>query len=341
MNDETRLRGLLQAAVPDDASSLDPQTVSTAARRARHRNRLITLGAAAATVAVIGTAAVVATQGPDNDRAADDTGTTAPYDAPACPATLPELNHANLQIDDLRGLTSVRLCPDPDAAGQPGSLSPELLSARRAMLGRMDALVGDFAELADRLANIEPFDPGRCAAIDFIATRQSLQFSYADGSTVLVPTAMCSPITFDDHAVDGGFLADAYLGALNEQRDRLDYTRPHEGPLACDQWTAPSPVTPGREHLTAAIACSTDSGALDDRQVAALDDAWQDPGPLPTAGETCAESQQAPQYLVVATDHGDVTRLVDSGCGYLYWESPLFEEGSAIPITMEQLGLTP
>lgn len=340
MTDETQLRSLLRAAVPDDASSLDPQVVSTAARRARHRHRLVGLGAAAATIAVIGTVAVVATQGPDDDRAADSTGTTAPYDAPACPATLPELNDANMQVDDLRGLTSVRLCPDPDAAGQPGSLSRELVRAREAALGGMDALVGNVAEFADQLANIEPFDPGRCAAIDFIATRQSLQFSYADGSTVLVPTAPCSPITFDDHAVDGGFLADAYLAALGEQRDRLDYTRPYEGPLSCDQWTAPSPASPGREHLTSAIACSPDSGALDDRQVAALDDAWQDPRPLPASGETC-ESQDPPQYLVVATDHGDVTRFVDSGCGHLRWEGRLPEEARAIPITMEQLGLRP
>lgn len=332
MNEETQLRGLLQAAVPDDASSLDPQTVSAAARRARHRNRLVGLGAAAATIAVIGAAAVVSTQGPDDDRAADTTETTAPYDAPACPATLPELKDANLQVDDLRGVTSVRLCPDRDSSGLPASLPPELLSG-------MDALIGDFTALADRLKAIEAFDPGRCAAIDFVATRQSLQFTYSDGSTVLVPTAMCSPITFDDHAVDGGFLADAFLATLDEQRDRVDYTRPYEGPLACGLGISPSPVKPGREHLTSAIACTPDAGALDDSQIAALDDAWQDAGPVPSPG-ACTGSPD-PQSLVVATDRGDVTRLVDSGCGYLYWESPLALDGKAIPITMDQLGLTP
>ncbi|MFW6866608.1 hypothetical protein ACOACQ_04420 [Nocardioides sp. CPCC 206347] len=352
MTDETQLRSLLRAAVPDDASSLDPQVVSTAARRARHRHRLVGLGAAAATIAVIGAVAVVATQGPDDDRAADSTGTTAPYDAPACPATLPELNDANMQVDDLRGLTSVRLCPDPDAAGQPGSLSRELVRAREAVLGGMDALVGDFAEFADQLENIEPFDPGRCAAIDFVATRQSLQFSYADGSTVLVPTAPCSPISFDDHAVDGGFLADAYLAALGEQRDRLDYTRPYEGPLSCDQWTAPSPARPGREHLIAAVLCSPQTDAaptskvadLSADQLADLDAAWQNPGEvaedLNEFGENnCTELQDAPLTLVAATDHGDVIRLTQSPCGFLNWNSWELGEGKAIPTTLEDLGL--
>ncbi|KRA31431.1 MULTISPECIES: hypothetical protein [unclassified Nocardioides] len=347
MTDETRLRSLLQAAVPDDASTLDPQTVSTAARSARHRSRLIGLGAAAATVAVIGTVAVVSTQGPDRGRAADDSGTTAPYDAPACPATLPELNDANQTTGNLDGLTSVRLCPDLGRA----MASPMSAADQRSVLAGMDALVEDLEGLRAALAASPEPDPGRCATISVLNSRQSLLFTMGNHSTI-VPTILCGTIQVEGNAVDGGDLARAFLSALDRQRDELDYHRDYTGPLGCDQVDTSSPARPGREHLVAAVICPprTDDGSareatrLDDDQLAALEAAWQNPGDvaedLNDFGEnTCTELEDPSSTLLAATDHGDVVRLTESPCGFLYWSSWELGEGKALPTTLKDLGL--
>ncbi|WP_182379967.1 hypothetical protein [Nocardioides sp. WS12] len=333
MNEETQLRGLLQAAVPDDASSLDPQTVSTAARRARHRNRLVGLGAAAATVAVIGAAAVVSTQGPDADRAADDTETTAPYDAPACPATLPELADASQTTGTLDGLTSVRFCPDLDG----GMAQPLSTTDQSRVLGGMDALVEDLDGFLADLADLPAPDPARCAAISVLNTRQSLMFTMGNRTT-LVPTTFCGTIAVEGHEVDGGDLLNAFLGALDKQRDDLAYHRDYTGPLGCEQAPAASPVKPGREGLVAAVRCSPTGEAtpLTAAQLAALDTAWQDPSEV--EGESCLASEPS-SFLVVATDHGDVIRLVDSVCGVLTWDGWAPGMNATLPTTLGALGL--
>lgn len=347
MTDETQLRDLLHAAVPDDASTLDPQVVSTAARRARHRNRLVGLGAAAATIAVIGTAAVVATQGPDDGRAADSTESTAPYDAPACPAKLPELNDANMTVGDLDGLTSVRLCPDLEGSGFD---TPPSAADQRAILAGMDALVDNLDGFGSDLVTLPEPDPARCATISVLNTRQSLQFTFGERS-VLVATQLCGTAEIEGHQIDGGDLATAFLGALDQQRDDLEYHRDYTGPLDCSQGATPTPTRPGREHLVAAVLCSPQTDAaptskvadLSADQLAELEAAWQKPGDvaedLNEYGEnTCTELQDAPSTLFVATDHGDVVQLTESPCGFLTWNGPP-GESKAIPTTLEDLGL--
>lgn len=349
MNDETRLRGLLQAAVPDDASSLDPQMVSTAARRARHRNRLITLGAAAATVAVIGTIAVVASGGPEDDRAAEEPTTTAPYDAPACPATLPELEDANTTTGSLDGVVSIRLCPDLEPGPGSGTKAMSAEDQRTIRTG-MDALVVDIDTFRTDAAALPEGLSDFCASALILNNRQSLQFTIGD-RTVLVPTPACGEINIEGRMVDGGALATAYLAALDRQRNELTYARDYAGPLDCGQILAPSPPRPGREHLVAAVICppygeqpAGEGTPLTDNQLAELETAWQDPGDiaedLNEHGEkTCTEVDDEAGSLLVATDHGDVVRLNDSPCGWLYWGSWKPGEGAAVPTTYQALGL--
>lgn len=344
MTDETQLRRLLHAAVPDDASSIDPPTVSTAARKARQRHRLVTLGTVAATVAVVGVVGVVGNAGSDKDRAAEEPTTTAPYDAPACPAALPELTDANTTIDDLDGLTSVRLCPDltGDSFAAPMTASDE-----RSVLAGLDALVVDLDTFRRALADQrEPF-PTLCASISVINNRQSLQFTMGE-RTVLVPTPLCSPIEIEGRQIDGGDLATAFLTALDRQRDELDYGRDYAGPLECGQPDLRTPARPGREQLVAAVHCSASGEAtpLDAEQLAALQAAWQHPRPvaddLAGSGENnCTELVEPPATLLASTDRGDVTRLIDSPCGSLVWDSWQPAAGVSIPTTLADLGLRP
>lgn len=344
---ENQLRGLLRAAVPDDAPSLDPQAVSTAARRARHRNRLVVLGASAATVALVGVVGVIATSGPDKDRAAEEPTTTAPYDAPACPATLPELMDANTITGSLDGLVSVRLCPDLAPEGVTNPMSADDQEAVRA---GMDALVFDVDRFRAEVAALPEGIKDMCASALILNNRQSLQLTIGD-RTVLVPTPTCGEIDVAGRRVDGGDLATAFLAALDRQRDELDYARDYAGPLACDQQIAPSPPRPGREQLVAAVACppqgegpAGDATPLDDDQLAELEAAWQNPGDiaedLNEYGEnSCTELQDAPSTLFAATDHGDVVRLTESPCGWLHWGSWKPGDGAAIPTTLKDLGL--
>ncbi|MCX6402117.1 MAG: hypothetical protein NTX33_19570 [Propionibacteriales bacterium] len=343
---ENQLRGLLHAAVPDDASSLDPKAVSAAARRARHRNRLVVLGASAATVALVGVAGVIATSGPDKDRAAEEPTTTAPYDAPACPATLPELEDANTTTGSLDGVVSIRLCPDLAPEGMTNVMSAEDQQAVRA---GMDALVFDIdsfrAEAAALPVGIDDF----CASALILNNRQSLQFTIGD-RTVLVPTPACGEIDVEGRKVDGGKLATAFLAALDRQRDELDYARNYTGPLACGQQIPPSPPRPGREQFVGAVLCPAygaepagNGTPLNDEQLAALEAAWQNPGEVAddvddTGANICTEIDESAS-LLVATDHGDVVRLADTPCGWLHWNSWQPGDGAAIPTTFEALGL--
>lgn len=356
MTDDTRLRHLLEDAVPDDAPPFDAPDLAGRARTARTRRRR-TAGAVAGVLAVGATIAGVGLLGdrdPDrdpergNDVAAVPAGTTAPYDAPGCPATLRELIDAASDLGDLTGIASVRLCPDTGLSALGTGVDPGTTSGAPAPdTGLPEALVSDLSGFVDRVAELPDFDPAACATISVLNTRQSLQVTYADGTTTLVPTAMCSPMTAAGRAVDGGGLATAFLGALDAQRDDLDYTRPFTGELTCDHVSLPSPARPGREELVQAVACDQDNTTtrLDADQLADLQAAWEDSTGIdpadPEQENPCTEFDEAPRQVVVATDHGDVLRLFESPCGYLVWDGWQPGESEAVPTTVEALGLRP
>lgn len=339
-----QLKGLLEQAVPDDAPTLDPHAVAAAARRSRNRSRATVASVAALGVIGGGVAwAAFDGRGDDSGRVAND-GSSAPYDAPACPTTLPDLADAASSVGSLDGLASVRMCPDLRIPGL--STAPPTAGEEEAILAGMDALVGDTSGFAEHVAATEPFDASRCAMISVFGTRQSLQLTYDDGRQVLLPTLMCSPITVSGYEVDGQYLGEAFLAALDHQRSNLDYARPYAGPLRCGMPTTPSPARPGREDLVAAVACGpADTVArLDERQLDVLAAAWNTPTPVPPSSpDTCRAN---PRWsLLVATDRGDVLRLRGDNCTHLTpelaWTYVDPTEGVAIPTTLEDLGLTP
>lgn len=335
-----QLRSLLEQAVPDDAPTLDPVTVAAAARQNQRRLRAIAAAGVVAVIVAGGATAALTTRGGD-ELTADDPAPS-PYDAPACPATLPELSDARTSVDSLEGLASVRMCPDLAPGPMGGVALPD--SQRKALLAGMDALVDDVSDFSDRVEETDAFDPARCATIDVLNTRQSLQLTYADGHTELVPTAACSPITVAGHEIDGQFLGEAYLAALDHQRSSADYVFHGTVPLTCDLQTTPTPARPGRDVLVAAVSCGPKGSAvaLDNGAVATLAEAWGDPQPEPPYDENCNLRTDLP-YLVAATDRGDVVVIRQQQCDVLMpllaWGAVGGEEGIALPTTLEALGL--
>ncbi len=345
-----QLRGLLERAVPDDAPTLDPHTVAAAARRSRNRSRAVVAGVTAlVVVGGGGTWAALEGRGDDSGQVADD-GSSAPYDAPACPTTLPELSEALTSVDSLDGLTSVRICPDFAPPGL--TVDTPTAGEQSSLLAGMDALVEDLPGFAERVDASEDFDPARCVTISVLNTRQSLQLTYADGRQVLLPTPMCSPISVAGHEIDGSDLASAYLSALDHQRDVLSYRRDLEGALTCDRRGVPTAARPGREHVVAAVRCDitgsdeepiVSGSALADDAVRELDAAWQRPEAVPsdpkaTRDESiCTAPESRPSYLMVVTDRADVVQLSDTGCGFLLWNGQQPGVLKAIPTTLADL----
>lgn len=310
-----RLHDLLEQAVPDDAPEFEPHAIAAAARRRRDRGRAA--GAGLAVLVLVGAAAatVAGTRGDDRDRVARDPD---PYAVAACPAVLPEPG-SEAVVATLDGLVGVRLCPDPAAPS-------------------VDALV-DLGALPGRVAAIDAFDPGRCAAIDVMMTRQSLVFAYGDGRSLVVAASACAPVTVAGETVDGGFLVDAYLDALGAQREERAYTRPYDGAFDCAAVPAASPARPGRERVVSGAACrgfgEQPAEPLTDDQLRRVADAWADPGPL-VLGK-CAP--RAPVRLLLGTDRGDVVEVQD-GCVALTWQGR-GEDGASLPVSLADLGLTP
>lgn len=311
------LHDLLTRAVPDDAPVFEPHALAAAARRRRARGRAAGAGLAAAVLAV---GAVVAITAPGGDDGAPVAREPDPYAATACPAAI-RMPTTTPELPGTDGLADVRLCTDPPGPPADALVEPDRLTAR--------------------LAALPDFDPGRCAAIDFVPLQQVLRFSYADGASVEVPAAMCAPADVGGRQVDGGDLAGAFLDALAEQRDALGATRPYAGTFDCAAFPAASPARPGHEKITSGAVCrgfgDKPAEPLTDAQVRQVAEAWSRPGPLMLAKCT---PRDEPLSLLLGTDRGDVVQVQD-GCTTLTWNGRSEDQSASLPVSMSDLGLTP
>lgn len=344
---EERLRDLLERAVPD---APEIRADGVPARAAAVRRRRLAAGGATLALVAAAVAGGLALRG-DGDRdahVADDvpttpSGSTAPYDVPACPVELPAKPDLLQAVPALDNVVALRLCPDLNGFTNSTRLDPAAVDR----IADLDAVVGDLSGFRDALAATPEFDPARCAAIDFVDDLGSVMFLHADGSTEFVITSFCSEVATPTGGIDGGDLHTAFLVALDQQRDELAYTRSFRGELTCDTGSFAAPPRPGREHLVTAIACDAADelvDTLDRDQLAALDAAWADPQPNPTDDtpgdeNDCLDLDDAPAYVKAVTDRADVVHLYLSPCGYLVWDSWQPGENAAIPITLEELGL--
>lgn len=358
---EERLRDLLRHAVPE-APELDPAAIGRRAARERRNRVSVAVGGAAVLAIVAGTLGVAGLTGDDgrrpspSDIASQPTpsnkqdGPRSPYDVPPCPAQLPEGGTANRAVTDLDDVVAVRLCPDLNPRGNEVLPSSEQI----AELDDADALVRDPAGFAADLRRLPTGLPDYCTGDGDSYVRWSFAFDRGDGTRVLVAAEGCQLVTVERRRVDSEAIRQLYLAALDQQRDRLEYSRPFDDELACTSAERGGPILPGRERLVAAVACDLPPGAesipmdlkpvqLDSAQLAELNDAWAQPGDPIVRGASgeheCLDLQEPPSFILAATNRSDVVQLIDSPCGFLVWHGWENHQGATIPTTLGGLGV--
>ncbi len=257
---EERLKDLLQGAVPEGP---EIRADGVAARAAVVRRRQVVAGGAALAVVASVVVGGLALRGSGDDRSkvaneapTPGSGLPVPYGAPICPERLPHVNDANQVLPDLGDTVAIRMCPD---------LSPYWQEDRR--------IPGDEAHLADLDAlavgvGVDQFEtaidalpdglPDICARANVANDQSSLMVVDDEGETTLVWTPLCGTVRTGGRQVHGADVDQAFMNALDRQRDALAYTRPYDGTPHCDTRVLGGPGKPGREELVSAIYCPPD-----------------------------------------------------------------------------------
>ncbi|CAN5475046.1 hypothetical protein BH09ACT12_BH09ACT12_35150 [soil metagenome] len=337
---ERELRDLLQGVVPEPPP-IDAGPLAAAGRRARNRRRAVVGAAVAAVIAAV--AIVPAVLSGSDDRPETIAPAADPdqvYDAVPCPALLPAPGGAPRKLPDLDRVVGARLCVDAESVLYAGS--DPLGSRGPSRSGTPDALVGSTADLRDALRSLPEADPDRCATIDVLTGREALVVLLDDGTTTLVGVPACQDVRVEGRRLDAGSVRQAYLEALDAQRDEQSYGL--RVPVDCSTSTTPSPASPGREQVVDAVGCTEDDVdlALTPDGLALLQTAWDDPQQVTTddnaLGENpCTELDELPRELALTTDRGDVVRLYESPCGYLVYDSWRLGETVRIPVTYDEV----
>jgi hypothetical protein len=202
--------------------------------------------------------------------------------------------------------------------------------------GPPDALVEGLGSFSDAVAALPAADPSRCAAVEVLPTDSRLLFELADGSLASMPTADCQDATVVDRTVDAADVTDAFLDALDAQRDEFDYTMAEPQPQpSCDEPpTLLRLAEPGRESLVAATWCP--AAGQDDRfgpdGLAVVADVWRLAVADGNRLDPCVDDAALPD-IIARTDRGDVIhvytcpadRLIYLGWSGVY-EGPLSSE---------------
>lgn len=320
---ERELRDLLHRVVPE-APEPDVIGLAGAGRRSRARRRVaVAAGAVALVAAVVATVPLVLPDRAGDPPVVDFAPEPDPvYDAVPCPPTLPSTGTSNKTVPDLDRVVAVRLCGD--ASPLDGDL--DLAAPGPSYPASPEALTETVAAFRAAVRALPTPDPDRCATVDGLSSRAALAMLLDDGSTVLVGQQFCGDNLVDGRRVDAAAVVQAFLGALDAQRDAHDYGL-RVGDLTCATPQTDSPARPGREQLIDAVECPP-SGAdrpVEQDALEALRVAWADPRAIteqPNAvGENeCTELDDRPVELLASTDRGDVVRLFVSPCGYLVYD---------------------
>lgn len=314
-------------------------------RVSRRRLRVPGAVAAAAAVALV-VAGGLALRPSDKDPAPADTPppstTTAPYDAPGCPATLP-MPGAGSRLPEEAAWKSVRFCSDTSSGLAGGE--PETGYEGKPVLDP-EALVFGIDKFARDIAAMPAADPGRCATISVLARADALVFTLEDGTQVPVSAAMCQDVSRGATVLDGQALRQAFLQALDHQRDDYGYERDEATALTCPTYGLPGPVRPGRERLVAAVVCpgfndvDAEPRHLDAAQLDRLQEAWEKAVEAewkPSEDEDeCLTMDDERGRLLALTNRGDVLTMQTSPCDFLFVDRDPGRHWR-IPITLEAL----
>lgn len=317
--------------------------LATSQQRRRRRSGLAFAAAAMAVVAV-GSTVIANSLGdiPAPSAADFDPPPNPVYDQAPCPTRLPSATTSNKTLTGLDRIVAIRLCGDATAYdGTRVSTRGSGLSYPSAP----DALMNGVSEFVTATRALPTPDPDRCATVSGVASRQSLVFLMDDGSTVLLGNTFCGDNLIEGNTVDGESVVQAFLAALDAQRDDESYGLRLD-PLTCQTRLSNAPARPGREWLIEAVECppGAPDKPLEASAFARLQRTWATPKAVTYelnefSENTCTESAERPRELVASTDRGDVVRLFESPCGYLVYPDWRPGESTRIPVTFEDLGL--
>jgi hypothetical protein len=317
---EEQLRDVLARVVPDPPDTVaDPAPV---VRAARVRGRM--------QVAVVaGVVAAVAVGGVMGGRALLDDGSAPPV-----------AGEPSISADPYGALP----CPDVDELPVNGPLPERIVAVRfcavpfngvPASPGPSDALVEDLDSFRDAVAALPVADPSRCAAVDVLPTDSRLLFQLAGGSPATVPTGFCQDVTVAGRSVDAADVTQAFLAALDQQRDDFPYAAGSRPPLDCQSPATTGPAEPARDSLVEAVMCPAGphrGEPLDQDGLALLRDGWQQARP---EREPCSGGVPTPD-IVAGTDRGDVVRL-SGQCDHLQFSSWHLGVTYELPVNVDDL----
>lgn len=259
--------------------------------------------------------------------------TSRPYDAPPCPEKSQQVEATDLT--GTGGVHAIRLCVVPFTSG----IEPPTIQGP-------EALVVDLDEFLASLKDLPAYGDERCAAADYFG--QDSLMLFLDGRSVRLPASWCQATTVAGRQVDGGDIRQAFLDALDRQRDTLRY---ESGDMSAPDCTVvggvPGPARPGRERLVAAVLCpdyndkTTKPRQLAPEELERLDKAWakavEAEWKPDEDTDDCLDLDDEHAHVLARTNRGDVLALRPSPCGFLFTDR---DPGGhwRIPIAVEDLG---
>ncbi|MDQ4052247.1 MAG: hypothetical protein M3237_06035, partial [Actinomycetota bacterium] len=188
------------------------------------------------------------------------------------------------------------------------------------MPGPPDALVDGITSFVDAVAALPEAAPARCAAISMMPGEDRLLLQLADGTSVTVAAQMCQDVDAGGRTLDGGDVTNAFMAALDAQRDAFAYTAESADALTCQTPVSSGPVRHWRDDVVEAVFCpagvSDAAGTpITDDSLDELADAWTDAVRLDPMAD-CVQNGE-PSSVLARTNRGDVVRLTEGACGHL------------------------
>lgn len=336
---ESDLHDLLHGVVPE-APLVDPTCLAARGRMSRNRRRGAFACATVAVVLAIGIPFALWGAGPGREAAPVLSFDPAPshvYTEIPCTHRLRNPDRARTTMPDLSRITGLRLCASNSRRGVDG----DSVVFRGVWPGSPDALLGDVASFARAVTALPASPRDTCPNADGVSLPRTLALRLDDGSVYpLEVGTFCRTVRLDGRRVAMAGVTDAFLDALDRQRDSSSYGV-RLAPLTCRTPPTLSPARPGREQVVDAVVC--DGGdRIEGDALTRLRQAWGDPHPvtqrLNDRGENeCTELDTEPRRVLLATDRGDVVSSFESPCGYLVLDGWRPGESTVIPVTLAEL----
>lgn len=343
--DVDRMRELLARTPPEGPGVAGrADAVVERARRARTRKRRGAVGAGV--VAVIAAAVIVTPHfletSPTTNEATDPTNGTGtsvqhptsrpdPWTTNPCPVNPIDISAADKVPDLPTGAETVRLCPAVLPHVQGSASKQDVVSTWAAP---PEAVVKDPDGFVAAVATAPDWNPGECAAVDWVTDPYAIVVTYRDQTRVLGAGApICTSVSVADRAIGSADVLSAYVAALKAQGSSVAQVQPADPTCGTDgeQTLSTFDVDQIAGEPTAGVVCynpgpagdrvfAEDSGALTPEQLATLVSDIE-MNTRPSSGMHCMAEVEPNRVLRLVDARGNVTAWVADRCSGEF-ESP-------------------